>query len=252
MKPASSARPPRGTADLRVGTSGWHYASWHGPFYPPEVKAKGELSYYATRFSATEINNSFYRVPTAKAVEAWRAGTPPGFLFAWKMSRFVTHYKRLVDVEESLAFIFDRMSGLGNKFGPVLFQLPPQLQADRERLAAVLQQLPGDMRFTFEFRHPSWYAPDILDLLREHDVSLCLSDHAAAPAPWVVTASFVYVRGHGPSGRYWGSYSDETLAGWAADIALWRSEGRDVFCFFDNDVKSAAPQDADRLLGFIA
>jgi uncharacterized protein YecE (DUF72 family) len=133
----------------------------------------------------------------------------------------------------------------------VLFQLPPRMEVNRERLAAFLAVLPRKRRYTFEFRHPSWYEPAILDLLREYDVSLCLSDHAAAPAPWEATASFVYVRGHGPSGRYWGTYSDETLASWAADIRRWTAEGREVYCYFDNDIKSAAPADAQRLMDLV-
>lgn len=249
---AVSASSSLRRSDLRIGTSGWHYASWHGPFYPFEVKAKGELAFYATRFDATEINNSFYRVPTEKAVAAWRDGTPDDFVFAWKMSRFVTHYKRIADVAENLAFIFGRMAPLGEKGGPVLFQLPPQLHADRERLARLLMQLPTDGRYVFEFRHASWYERPILDLLAEHDVALCLSDHAVAPAPWEVTARFVYVRGHGPSGRYHGSYTDAVLQGWAADIRHWRGAGKSVYCFFDNDVKSAAPHDAERLRRFAA
>jgi uncharacterized protein YecE (DUF72 family) len=215
------------------------------------MKTKDFLSFYVTRFSTTELNNPFYRLPTEEAVKAWRKATPPDFLFAWKASRLITHYKRLKEAEENVAFMFRRMEALGDKLGPVLFQLPPYLGADRERLARFLTQLPAGRRYTFEFRHPTWYEPPILDLLREHDVSLCLSDHAAAPAPWEVTASFVYIRGHGPSGRYWGSYSDDTLARWADDIERWRGEGRAVYCYFDNDVKSAAPADAGRLLALL-
>lgn len=245
----SSARPP--AADLRIGTSGWHYASWRGPFYPESVKAKDLLAFYATRFATTELNNPFYRMPTEATVAAWRDGTPEGFQFAWKASRLVTHMKRLREVEDNVAFLFRRAEGLGVKLGPMLFQLPPSLRADRERLAAFLALLPPGRRCTVEFRHPSWYEAPILDLLRERDVSLCLSDHAAAPAPWEATASFVYVRAHGPSGRYWGSYPDETLRGWARDIARWRGEGRAVHAYFDNDVKSAAPADAQRLLDLL-
>ncbi len=232
---------------LRIGTSGWHYASWRGPFYPAALRPPEFLGFYQTRFSSAEINNSFYRLPTADAVAAWREGTPEGFLFAWKASRFITHMKKLKGVEESIDLVFGRMAGLGEKSGPVLFQLPPMLKADRDRLGGFLAILPRGYRYTIEFRHPSWYEPPILDLLREHDASLCLSDHAAAPAPWEVTASFVYVRGHGPGGRYAGNYSDETLDAWAARIAEWRAEGRDVYCYFDNDIKSAAPFDAQRL-----
>jgi uncharacterized protein YecE (DUF72 family) len=243
-------RPARGAEGrLWIGTSGWHYASWRGPFYPPDLAARAWLAFYAGRFGATELNNSFYRLPSETALRAWRDGTPDGFLFAWKAHRVITHYKRLKDVDENVAFVFARMALLGPKFGPVLFQLPPHLRADRERLAGFLDRLPKGHRYTVEFRHPGWYEPAVLDLLGAHDVALCLSDHAAAPAPWVATARHVYVRGHGPGGRYEGRYEDAALDAWAERIGGWRAEGRDVYCFFDNDIKSAAPADAERLAG---
>lgn len=244
------ARPNPGP-EPRLGTSGWHYASWSGPFYPPELKGRGLLAFYAGRFSATEINNSFYRLPSEAAVANWREATPEVFVFAWKAPRIVTHYKRLRNVEADLPFIFARMDGLGDKFGPVLFQLPPRFAADRERLAAFLALLPRQRRHTFEFRHPSWFEAPILNLLRDHDVALCIGDHAAAPAPWEVTASLVYVRGHGPTGRYFGNYSDDTLRLWGERIAGWRARGLAVHCYFDNDVKSAAPADAQKLQAFL-
>jgi uncharacterized protein YecE (DUF72 family) len=249
----SLARPRRtregsNLPPARIGTSGWHYASWRGPFYPETVKPKDFLSHYVTRFSTTELNNPFYRLPTEAAVQCWRDTTPADFLFTWKASRFITHMLKLRNAENGLQVMFDRAGELAPKLGPILFQLPPTLKADRERLASFLALLPAGRPYTFEFRHASWYEPPILELLREHNVALCLSDHAAAPSPWEATASFVYIRGHGPSGRYWGSYSDETLQRWAADIARWRAEGREVFCYFDNDIKSAAPEDAQRLI----
>jgi uncharacterized protein YecE (DUF72 family) len=129
----------------------------------------------------------------------------------------------------------------------VLFQLPPSLRLNLERLQTFLPLLPKHRRHTIEFRHPSWYAPEVFDLLREHDVSLCISDHKHAPAPWEVTASYVYVRGHGPGGGYFGSYSDDELTMWADRISGWRAEGRDVYAYFDNDIGTAAPGDAVRL-----
>ena len=237
----------REAGGLRIGTSGWHYASWRGPFYPGEVKPKDFLAFYVQHFDSTEINNSFYRLPREAMLECWRDTTPDGFLFAWKASRFITHMKKLKDVEDSVALVFGRMAALGHKFGPVLFQLPPSMRADRERLARFLALLPRDRRHTFEFRHPSWYEAPILGLLADHDVALCLSDHIAAPAPWEVTASFVYVRAHGSDGRYGGNYSDDTLADWEGRIRAWRAQGRAVFCYFDNDIKSAAPTDGRRL-----
>lgn len=219
-----------------------------------DIKIKDFLSYYATRFDTAEINNSFYRLPTEQAVRSWRESVPEGFLFAWKASRFITHMKKLKDVEESLDLVFGRMAGLGETFGPVLFQLPPMLRASdetRERVARCLSRVPPHRRIAFEFRHPSWYEEDVLRILREHNAALCLSDHADAPAPWVTTADFVYVRGHGTNGRYAGSYSEETLQVWSAQIAEWRRNRRDVYVYFDNDIKSAAPGDAQTLLNLV-
>ncbi len=237
--------------ELRIGTSGWHYAGWWGPFYPKEVRKKDALGYYVTRFDAVELNAPFYRTPTESAVEGWRDGVPPDFRFAWKASKFITHWRRLIVNENSIELLESRLKLLKDRLGPVLFQLPPQMKADRERLANFLKHLPKRRRCSFEFRHPSWYEKPIFDLLADHDAALCISDHEDAPAPREATASFVYVRNHGPSGRYHGSYSDAALKDWAESIVGWRRGGRDVWCFFDNDVKSAAPQDAGRLLGLL-
>jgi uncharacterized protein YecE (DUF72 family) len=239
-------------AQLRIGTSGWSYPSWRGPFFPEALAARHHLAYYATRFDATELNAPFYRTPTLDAVRGWAAQTPKNFCFAWKASRFITHWKRLSGKSRnSITLMESRLRLLKDKAGPVLFQLPPNMQADRERLAGFLKLLRRKRPYVFEFRHPSWYEPDILELLREHDVALCISDHADAPAPWEVTAGHVYVRGHGPTGRYHSHYPDETLRDWARSIRRWRRQGRDVYCFFDNDQKSAAPKDAERMVALL-
>jgi uncharacterized protein YecE (DUF72 family) len=233
---------------IHIGCSGWTYKDWKGPFYPADLKDADRLAFYQTRFSTTEINASFYRVPQEAAVRNWAAKAPPGFIFAWKASRFITHNKKLKDCEESLAFILDRMRPLGEE-GPILFQLPPGLHLNLERLATFVGWLPKGRRATFEFRHDSWYVAEVYELLADNNLSLCISDHHAAPSPWIATASYVYVRGHGPGGRYHGTYSDEQLDGWAEHIRRWRSEHREVFSYFDNDIKSAAPADAARLIG---
>lgn len=230
-------------ASLRIGCSGWVYKDWTGPFYPPEVKTAARLEYYATRFDTTEINASFYRLPSEAMVRGWAERAPPGFLFAWKVSRFITHNKKLKDCADPVALVFGRMAPLGEKLGPSLIQLPPQLRRNDDRLAEFLKLLPPG-RHTVEFRHPSWYEPAVLSLLSDFDVALCVSDHHHAPAPWERTASWVYLRGHGPGGRYVGRYPDAELERWAAHIRDWRLEGRDVYAYFDNDVKSAAPLDA--------
>jgi uncharacterized protein YecE (DUF72 family) len=230
---------------VRIGTSGWHYPSWTGPFFPRGLRQKEHLAFYAGRFSTTELNGVFYRTPSLQAVRAWRAGTPEDFVFAWKASKFITHWKRLgPSSPNSIALMETRLEALGEKAGPVLFQLPPQMTADRERLARFFAMLPRQRRYVFEFRHASWYDTGIIDVLRDHDAALCISDHHDAPAPWVATARHVYVRGHGPGGRYAGRYPDEMLRQWWRHIARWRREGRSVYCYFDNDQKSAAPLDA--------
>ncbi len=238
--------------ELRIGTSGWHYAGWWGPFYPESVKKKDALDYYVTQFNTTELNAPFYRTPTEKAVENWFDSTPADFRFAWKASKFITHWRRLKVNEHSMELLYSRLELLGRRLGPVLFQLPPNMALDRERLADFLDVLPKKWSYSFEFRHGSWYTEKIFELLSSHNASLCLSDHADAPAPTEVTADWVYVRNHGPSGRYHGSYSDQQLAGWARRIRRWRREKRDVWCFFDNDVKSAAPADAKRLVELLS
>jgi uncharacterized protein YecE (DUF72 family) len=235
-----------------VGTSGWSYASWRGPFFPRNVMVKHHLPFYATQFETTELNGVFYRTPTTEAVRGWRDATPPDFVFAWKASKYITHWKRLTATSRSsLTLMESRLRLLGPKLGPVLFQLPPRFKSNRERLAGFLKLLKAKRRYTFEFRHESWYEPPILDLLRDHDMSLCLSDHHDAPSPWEVTASFVYVRGHGPGGAYKGHYSDKTLRQWAKAFTRWKRGRRDVYVYFDNDQKSAAPFDARRLAGFL-
>ena len=235
-------------ARVLIGTSGWHYDSWRGPFFPAGLPVKHQLQYYASQFSSAELNGVFYRTPTPDAVSSWRDQTGDDFVFAWKASKFITHWKRLsANSVNSLELLEDRLSLLGTKAGPVLFQLPPNFKVDAYRLASFLKLLPRKRRYSFEFRHPSWYAPQILRLLRAQNISLCISDHHDAPAPWKRTADFVYVRGHGPTGRYKGHYSPRTLSDWARHIRSWKKQGCDVFVYFDNDQKSAAPADARSL-----
>jgi len=233
-------------SQLRIGCSGWTYKDWKGPFYPPATRDAGRLAYYATRFDTAEINASFYRLPSESMVEGWARRAPAGFTFAWKVSRFITHNKKLNDCADSVSLVYGRMAPLAEKLGPALVQLPPMLRRNDDRLARFLDLLPPG-RHTVEFRHPSWYAPEVFAILGRHDAALCISDHHSAPSPWEVTASWVYVRGHGPGGRYHGRYPGDALAAWAASIADWRARGLDVYAYFDNDIKSAAPFDAEAL-----
>jgi uncharacterized protein YecE (DUF72 family) len=246
-KPIAAAIKPAGS--LWIGTSGWSYDGWRGRLYPETLPKKDWLRYYATQFNSTEINGSFYRTPSLEAVRSWRSQTPKDFVFAWKASKFITHWKRLTaSCENSIALMETRLKALAPKAAIVLFQLPAHFRKDAARLESFLQMLPCWHRYAFEFRDKGWYADDVFDVLHCHDAALCISDHADAPAPWLVTARHVYVRGHGPSGRYHGSYPARTLERWAAAAAAWRAEGLVVFVYFDNDQKAAAPKDARRLI----
>jgi uncharacterized protein YecE (DUF72 family) len=249
---SKSARALDAPNKIWIGTSGWSYAGWRGALYPEKLPAKDWLRYYGTRFSSAEINASFYRTPSEDAVRAWRRDTPPDFLFAWKASKFMTHWKRLLPTcANSIALMQTRLRLLGPKLGVVLFQLPHRFRKDTGRLRDFFHMLPRRYRYAFEFRDEAWYAADVLELLHDFDIALCISDHADAPAPWETTAPHVYVRGHGPSGRYHGSYSAKTLRRWAEAVLRWQAERRDVFVYFDNDQKAAAPRDARRLLRMI-
>ncbi len=235
-------------ARVLIGTSGWSYDSWRGAFFPKGLLIRHQLPYYASQFDTAELNGVFYRTPTEEAVRSWREQTGKDFVFAWKASKFITHWKRLSDESaNSLELLESRLSLLGEKAGPVLFQLPPQFEANADRLGSFFKLLSRRRRYSFEFRHPSWYSPRILRMLSEENIALCLSDHHDAPAPWKRTADFVYVRGHGPGGQYKGRYRPAQLTEWASRIRFWKKQGCDVFIYFDNDQKSAAPADALKL-----
>jgi uncharacterized protein YecE (DUF72 family) len=233
--------------ELRIGTSGWSYAHWRGDFYPAGLPQKRWFQYYATQFDTAEINASFYRLPSQATTAAWREAAPRGFVFAWKASQYITHSKKLKDSEQALERVYAPMASMGAALGPALFQLPPQLKLNLERLESFLPLLPTDRRHTIEFRDPSWYVSPVFEALNRHKVALCISDHHHAPAPWLATADFIYVRGHGPGGAYVGPYSDKTLADWSDRLDAWRREGRDTYAYFDNDIGCAAPYDALKL-----
>ena len=205
------------------------------------------LAYYYGRFDTVELNNTFYRLPTAGALENWRDSTPEGFCFAAKGSRFLTHMKKLKDPEQGLARFFDAVDVLGRKLGPVLFQLPPHWEVDFERLAHFLGALPTHHAYAFEFRNPTWNAPEIYDLLRRHNAAYCAFDLAGFQSPVEITADFAYVRLHGPGGKYHGSYSDAALAEWGRRIREWRRTLKAVYVYFDNDQAGYAAQNALRL-----
>lgn len=236
---------------LRIGTSGWHYAHWRGTFYPPELATSEWLGYYLQRFDTVEINNSFYRTPSEATLAQWREAVPEGFVFAAKVQRYVTHMKKLLEPERTLGKFLPRIEVLGERLGPLLFQLPPHWRCNVERLAAFLAALPTTHRYAFEFRDPSWHAEPVYDLLRHHGAAWCIYDLAGFQSPWRVTADFAYLRLHGPGpAAYQGSYGKERLAAWARRIAC-QAELSDVYVYFDNDERGYAPHDALELKGLL-
>ncbi len=229
---------------IHIGTSGWHYGHWKGPFYPDALSAKEFLVFYSRKFQTVEINNSFYKLPEESTLEAWKETVPPGFIFAAKASRYITHMKKLKEPRQSLATFLDRIAVLGDKLGPILFQLPPRWSCNPERLRHFLAALPGRFRFAFEFRDPSWINDQTCQALAEHGAAFCIFEIAGYLSPKEVTADFVYIRLHGPGGAYEGSYDTPTLAGWAGAIRSWAAQGKEVFCYFDNDQAGFAAQNA--------
>jgi uncharacterized protein YecE (DUF72 family) len=239
-------------ARVLVGTSGWHYRHWQGGFYPGGLRQADQLRFYAEKFDTVEVNGTFYRLIAKEALGRWRETTPARFVFACKASRFLTHSKRLKDTGLGLRRFLEPLEALGDKLGPILFQLPGNFRPDLERLAAFLDALPEGGRYAFELRNPAWFERGLFDLLAARKAALCLYDFEGREAPLEVTAGFVYIRLHGPTGRYQGSYDDAALATWAKRIERWRAKGRDVYCYFDNDEKAYAPGDALRLKAVLA
>lgn len=220
---------------IHIGTSGWHYDHWRGPFYPEDLTPKAFLTFYQQRFHTVEINNSFYQLPSAKTLVDWRESVPPGFIFAVKGSRYITHMKKLKDPGQSVPPLLERIQSLGDRLGPILFQLPPRWRFNEERLGAFLEALPRDYRYALEFRDPTWLNQEACRLLRKHGAAFCIYELAGRISPKEVTADFVYIRLHGPGDAYQGRYDRQTLADWAGAISAWTAQGLTVFCYFDND-----------------
>ena len=272
-------RNPNGErAVARVGISGWRYPPWRGVFYPKNLRQRDELRYVADHLTSVEINGSFYALQRPTNYRAWYAETPTEFVFSVKGPRFISHMKKLRDVEIPLAnFYASGVLALREKLGPILWQLPPNLGFDRSRLTEFFTMLPRTtfaaarlarrheerladraltradadrpLRYALEVRHGSYRTPEFVELLREHDIALVVADTAGRwPLFYDVTSEIVYVRLHGDEELYVSGYSDEALAMWAKRIRGWTAAGHDVFAYFDNDVKVRAPYDAIQLL----
>ena len=236
---------------IHVGCSGWVYRHWRGSFYPEGLPQKRWFERYAEEFDTVEINASFYRLPLASTFEGWREKAPPGFHYAVKVNRFITHMKKLLDCEAEVDRFIELARPLGEKLGPLLYQLPPSLHKNVERLETFLARLPHDIEQVVEFRHRSWYDEDVLALLDRHGVGFVCHDLKGLLSPRWASGRTAYVRFHGTSGRYHGRYSDETLLGWADWCLHQQREGRSVWCYFNNDIHGHAIEDARTLKSMV-
>lgn len=243
-----------GAGRLYIGTSGWTYPHWAGGrFYPKGLRQGEWLAYLATRFNTVEINSTYYRLPRESMVERWRTVTPGHFRFAVKCWRMITHRKKLRDCEDLLAEFLRVAGGLGRKRGPLLIQLPPSLHKDLpvvEEFLVLLRRTAGRTRWrpAVEFRHPSWDDEETREALGRYGAALCLADWGRCPFTEPNEADFVYIRRHGPSGRYRGCYSRQHIRADARRIAEWIEAGRDVFVYYNNDVEGYAVDNALSLI----
>ena len=239
-------------AEIRIGTSGWHYKHWCGPFYEAKTPPARMFACYQQQFDTVELNNSFYRLPSEAALSAWFQSTPGNFLFAAKASRYITHRKRLSDPQNAIDHFFTRMQGLGAKLGPILFQLPPRWHANPERLQVFLQALPRDRQYAFEFRDPSWNHEAIYEILRRNRAAYVITEIAGYQSPELLTTDFAYIRLHGPGEKaYQGDYSKDQLAAWAKKIHLWADRLSSIYVYFDNDQAGFAAKNALELKALV-
>lgn len=239
-------------ARYHIGTSGWHYDHWRVVFYPTGLSKPRWLGFYADHFATVELNNSFYHLPSEKAFANWHDSSPANFTFAVKVSRFITHIKRLRNAEEPLQNFLARARGLRGKLGPLLYQLPPSMKRNDEVLEAFLSLLPGELDHVVEFRHESWLSDEVFDILHHHNVGLCVFDMPALTCPLVATADLAYIRFHGSAGLYWSCYSDEELKEWAQRISRLAERVKKVYIYFNNDAEGFAVRNAMTLTRYLS
>jgi uncharacterized protein YecE (DUF72 family) len=233
---------------VRIGTSGYQYKHWRGRFYPQELSQKQWFAYYAKHFDTVEINNSFYGLPAAKTFTAWRKQAPAGFLYALKFSRYGSHLKRLTEPRETTKNFLQRGRRLRNLLGPILVQLPPNWRVAPDRLAGFLKAAPASVRWSIEFRDPSWLCREVFAILETHNAALCIHD-MIKDHPKRITADWVYLRFHGD--HYGGSYAPEQLRAEAEWIKQQSRKGRDVFAYFNNDAQGHAVTNAADLKRYV-
>jgi uncharacterized protein YecE (DUF72 family) len=237
---------------IRIGCSGWNYRHWRGPFYAEKLPQKRWFDHYAATFGTVELNTSFYRLPTAETFCKWRDQAPPGFRYAVKAPRFITHMKKLRDCAEPVAEFIAQARNLGETLGPLLYQLPPRLAFDRARQQAFLELLPPDLHHVLEFRERSWVTAEVLALLAERAIGFCVHDMAGSTTPFWASGPLAYLRFHGGEGKYWGRYPEERLLAAADWMVAQAKAGREVWAYFNNDIHAHAIDDALTLRAMVA
>jgi len=227
-----------------IGTSGWHYDHWRENFYPKGLAKPKWLEFYSGHFSTVEINNSFYHLPSEKAFTNWRDSSPPEFVFSVKVSRFITHMKKLKGAKDALSTFLKSAMILRDRLGPILFQLPPHWKCNTERLEHFLSLLPSGLLYAFEFRDDSWFDDRVFTLLKKKNSSLCIYHMPDFLSPIKVTADFVYIRFHGAKSLYGGKYSRSELMKWSEMIKGFKEKGLDIYAYFNNDAHGYAVENA--------
>jgi uncharacterized protein YecE (DUF72 family) len=232
---------------IHIGTSGWSYDHWKGPFYPKALPTDQMLEYYAQHFRSVEINSSFYRLPEKKTLQRWYECTPHDFLFTAKASRYITHMKKLRDPQKTVPAFLKRISALDDKLGPILFQLPPRWHFNETRLCDFLDSLSNEFRYAFEFRDQSWLNRQTFELLARHNMAFCIYELEGFITPDEITADYIYVRLHGPGEAYQGSYRLKVLSARAEMFTNRAHRGNTVWCYFDNDQRGYAVKNTGQL-----
>jgi uncharacterized protein YecE (DUF72 family) len=234
-----------------IGTSGWHYDDWRGRFYPEKLPKAKWLEFYARHFVTLELNNSFYHLPTEKAYNNWHDDSPADFIFAVKVSRFITHIKRLKDCDEAVNNFMSRAVLLKEKLGPLLYQLPPGLHRDDDRLKSFLAILPRGIMHAIEFRHKSWFEEDVFKILCKYHAGFCIFDMPKLTSLMTATADFAYIRFHGSGSLYSSRYSDKEMADWAKKIKRLAKNLKAVYIYFNNDVAGYALENARTIRNYL-
>ncbi|MFP4466892.1 MAG: DUF72 domain-containing protein [Candidatus Goldiibacteriota bacterium] len=227
-----------------IGTSGWHYSHWKGVYYPEKMKTKDYLGHYCRDFDTVELNNSFYRLPEAESFRMWHDTVPGNFRFSVKASRYITHVKKLKDAPKHTDIFLERAKELKRRLGPILFQLPGKFGSNPGRLEKLLKHIKGRCGAVFEFRDESWLNNKVFGLLEKYRAGLCIYDMNGRIPALNTTAGHIYVRLHGPGAAYTDSYSAADIKFWSGKIKKWSSEGKDVYCYFNNDAKGYAVRNA--------